>query len=76
MPSNNESSCFENVNDFWDGHSAGLITAPGLAIKYFNQYGIWHDVEVTANFRSMGKNNTEVGFIDTMKIKTCSTNNY
>lgn len=57
---------FKTTDDVWDGHMTGIITAPGLSVKYENQYGCIRNIVVTTNVRGGG-----VGFIDTVKIRTC-----
>lgn len=41
-----------SADHIWDGHGTGLITAPGLALKYNNIYGCYRDVEITTAVHS------------------------
>lgn len=58
---------FNNIEDEWDGHETGLITAPGLSVKYQNDYGCIKNVVVTTNIRGGG-----VGYIESISIPRCS----
>lgn len=42
---------FSNAVDYWDGHSSGMITAPGFAMAYDQINGCIRDVIVTTDFR-------------------------
>ena len=57
---------FQNLDNVWDGHMTGLITASGLSVKYENQYGCIRHVVITTNVRGGG-----VGYIDTVKVAAC-----
>jgi hypothetical protein len=56
---------FPHTDEAYDGHMTGLITAPGLSVKYENQYGCIRHVVVTANIRG------EIGLIQTVMIPVC-----
>lgn len=46
-----ESNVFNNLDLVWDRHSAGLITAPGLAITFANHFGCIKDAVVITDTR-------------------------
>lgn len=39
---------YENLDDVWDGHVAGLMTARGVSIKYESHFGVIKNVTVQA----------------------------
>jgi hypothetical protein len=57
---------FQNVSDTWDGHMTGLMTAPGLSVKYEDQYGCIRNVVVTTNVRGGG-----IGYIEQISSRVC-----
>ena len=57
---------FKKVADVWDGHMTGLITAPGLAVKYEDQYGCIRNVAITASLRG-----GSIGAISTVLVSVC-----
>ena len=56
---------YSNVEDYWDGHATGLITAKGLSIKYEDHFGCLRNVEVTAAIRYLR-------FFQTVTIPGCT----
>ena len=57
---------YAHTTDVWDGHMTGLITAPGLAVRYENQYGCIRNVTITTNVRGGG-----IGLIEELHISGC-----
>ncbi len=57
---------FQTLDNVWDGHMTGLITAAGLSVKYENQYGCIRHVVITTNVRGGA-----TGYIDTVKVAAC-----
>lgn len=50
----------------WDGHETGLITGPGLAVRYANDYGCYRRIAITTNVRGGG-----IGYIETLDVAGC-----
>lgn len=57
---------YAHTTDTWDGHMTGLITAPGLAVRYENQYGCIRNVTITTNVRGGG-----IGLIEELHMTGC-----
>ena len=67
--SNSLTQDFPSITKQWDGHIAGLITAPGLAVRYQNEYGCIRDTTVITNIRG-----GSLGFFDVVHMKVCRGN--
>jgi hypothetical protein len=60
---------FRDVSIIYDGHETSLITAPGLAIRYADDYGCIQKVAITTDM--MRGSDFYVGFIATLHIEKC-----
>jgi hypothetical protein len=58
---------YSEISNVWDGHKTGLITAPGLSLKYENHYGCIRKVTITTNTRGGG-----VGYIEQLSVAGCT----
>lgn len=59
---------FEKVDRVYDGHETMLVTAPGFAMRYANEYGCIKNAEIITNLRT---ENGNVGFIGSFKAPSC-----
>ena len=58
---------FNKLAEVWDGHMTGLITAPGLSIKYEKIYGKFRNVVMTTDVSGNGS----TGSIEAIKLVNC-----
>ncbi|MFL5815001.1 MAG: hypothetical protein ACJ763_15605 [Bdellovibrionia bacterium] len=65
---------FTDAKDYWDGHSSGMITAPGFSMSYDHIYGRFQNITVTTDFRGdIRKPGMTVGHVVQSKvIATCA----
>jgi hypothetical protein len=51
----------------------GIITAPGLAVFFENEYGCLRDATIiTAFSHDVGDDSGDAGYVDTMRVAVCS----
>jgi hypothetical protein len=65
---------FTDAKDYWDGHSSGMITAPGFSMSYDHIFGRFQNITVTTDFRGdVRKPGLTVGHIARSQvIATCA----
>ena len=54
---------FDSLSAVYDGHESGLVTGPGFAFKYADDYGCIRKVVIMMDTRG-----GDPGFIETMNV--------
>ena len=72
-----KANVFLTVDDYWDGHSSGLITAPGFSMLYEQSFGCIRNAIVTTDFRGdVTQEGSTVGhIIQSQLIPLCDNGN-
>jgi hypothetical protein len=60
---------FTGVTAQYDGHETELMTAPGLAISFKNDYGCIRNAQITTNLRDATET---TGLIEVVSVSVCT----